>query len=90
MEALASDLLLRAEAVAGIAHSLSRQIAEMTFEGPAATELRERTTDWRRRAQKVAADLHGLAQILKGRTAAAREDIYQAQTAQRRARELGQ
>lgn len=89
MEALASDLLLRAEAVAGIAQSLSRQVDQMTFEGPAAVALREHTDDRRRRAENAAAELHDAAQILKARAAAARDEIHEAQLAQRRAEELG-
>ncbi len=89
MESLASDLMLRAEAVAGIGQTLSRQVDSMGFEGPAAAVLREHTSDRRRRAEEVAAELHGLAEILKGRAAEAREDIYQARAAQRREREQG-
>ena len=88
MESLASDLMLRAEAVAGIAQTLSRQVDEMTFEGPAASELRERTADRRRRAQRVVSDLTGLAELLKTRAAAARDEIDQTRAAQRRAEEL--
>ena len=88
MESMASDLLLRAEAVAGIAQGLSRQVDEMTFEGPAAAALREQTADRRRRAQKVVSDLTDLAELLKVRAADAREGIDQAQAALRRAQEL--
>lgn len=88
MESLASELLLRAEALAGVAQTLSRQVEEMTFEGPAAGELRERTADRRSRAQRVVSDLNGLAELLKSRAAEARDEIDHARSAQRRAREL--
>ena len=88
MESLASELLLRAETVAGTAQGLSRQVDEMTFEGPAAAALREQTADRRRRAQKVASDLTGLAELLKVRAAEARDGIDQVQAARRRVQEL--
>lgn len=88
MESLASDLLMRAEAVAGIAQGLSHQVDEMSFEGPAAVVLREQTSDRRRRAQRVASDLSRLAELLKGRAAEARDEIDQTRSAQRRAQEL--
>ncbi len=89
MEALAAELLLRAESVAGIVQSLSRQIDQMTFEGPAARELRERTEDRRRRAERVAGELQGAAHMLKRSAAAVREQIYELQLAQRRTNEEG-
>ena len=88
MEAFASDLVLRADAVAGVARSLSRQVEEMAYEGPAALQLREQTADRRRRAQKVVSDLNALAELLKVRAAEARGEIEHAQAAQRRDREL--
>ncbi len=87
MESLAAELLLRAESIAGIAQSLSRQAEQMTFEGPAATLLREQTQERRRRAERVAGDLQRAAHTLKRRAADLREQIYQAELAHRSAQE---
>lgn len=87
MEALATELLLRAESIAGIAQSLSRQTHETTFEGPAAQALREEAEERRRRAEKVASELQGTAHMLRRNAAAVQEQVYELQLAHRRAEE---
>lgn len=87
MESLAAELLLRAESIAGIAQSLSRQVHQTTFEGPAAQVLREETEQRRRRTEKVAAELQGAAHMLKRNAAAVREQVYELELARRRAEE---
>lgn len=87
METLAAELLLRADSIAGIGQSLSRQAHETRFEGPAAQVLLEETEDRRRRAEKVATELQGAAHMLKRNAAAVREQIYELQLARRRAQE---
>jgi hypothetical protein len=89
MEALASELLLRADSVAGIAQSLSRQVGQMTFEGPAADVLRDGTEERQRRAQRVAVELQEAAYMLKRNASAVREQIYEIQLAARRQQEEG-
>ncbi|MDP9066794.1 MAG: hypothetical protein M3N53_00410 [Actinomycetota bacterium] len=87
MEALAAEFLLRAESIAGIAASLSRQVDAMTFEGPAARDLRDRTHARRRQAERSAARLQEAAHMLKRSAAAAREQIHELHLAQLRAQE---
>lgn len=89
MEALATELLLRAESVAGVAQSLSRQVGQMTFEGPAADVLRDQTEERRRRAQRLAVELQETAHMLRRNASAAREQIYEIQLAARRQQEDG-
>ena len=85
MEALASELLLGAESIAGIAANVSTQVGEMTFEGPAATALRANTEERRRRVERVARELRDAAHSLRGRAADARDRIREAELAARRA-----
>lgn len=87
MEALASELLLRAESVAGIVGSIERQVREMTFEGPAAIRLRDEMTQKRRRAERAAGELQQAAHMLKRNAAVVRGELHQLQVAERRARE---
>lgn len=89
MEALASELMLRAESVAGIVSSLARRMDYMTFEGPAADQLRSAMDARRRRAERVAAELQGAAHLLRRSAATVREQIYELELAERRAREQG-
>ena len=84
MEALASELLLRAESVAGIATSLSRQVAELTFEGPAADTLRADSEERRRRAERIAGELRDTAHSLRGRAADARDRAHEVELLSRR------
>ena len=85
MEALASELLLRAESIAGIASSLSSQVGQVTFEGPAAAALRANTDERRLRADRIAGELREAANALRGRAADARDRIHEAGLAARRA-----
>lgn len=89
MEALASELLLRAESVAGIVAALEREVREMTFEGPAAARLHEEMMRKRRRAERVAVELQESAHMLKRNAAAVRGEIYQLDLAARRERGSG-
>jgi len=89
MEALASELLLRAESIAGIVGSLARQADNMTFEGPAAGQLRAAMDERRRSAERVAAELQGAGHALKRSAAAVRDQIHELQVAEARARERG-
>lgn len=87
MDALASEILRRAESIAGIARSLSAQVRDMAFEGPAAATLQANTEERRRRAERVAGELRDAANSLRGRAADARDLIHEAQLAARRAEE---
>lgn len=87
MEALASELQLRAESVVGIVETLERETHAMTFEGPAAVRLREEMITRRRSAERVAADLQETAHMLRRRAAAIRDEIYDLDLAARRSRE---
>ncbi len=89
MESLASELLLRAESVAGIVVALEREAREIVFEGPAAARLRDEMMNKRRRAERVAIDLQESAHMLRRKAAAVRNEIYQLDLAARRARERG-
>ena len=89
MEALASELLLRAEAVAGIVGSLEREARVLTFEGPAAAQLRDEMLLKRRRAERAAADLQQSAHMLRRNASAIRGEIYELELAARREREQG-
>lgn len=89
MEALASELLLRAESVAGVAGSLSRQVRGMTFEGPAADRLRDEMEERRRRAERVAAELQETAHTLRRSASAVREQIHELRLAEQRLAERG-
>ena len=89
MEALASELLLRAESVAGIVAALEREVREVrevTFEGPAAARLHEEMMRKRRRAERVAVELQESAHMLKRNAAGVRGEIYQLDLAARRER----
>lgn len=90
MEALASELLLRAESVAGIVGSLERDMRALTFEGPAAERLRDGMLQKRRRAERAATDLQESAHMLRRRAAAIRAEIYELELADRRARGEGE
>ena len=87
MEALASELQLRAESMAGIVGTLERDARAMTFEGPAALRLHDEMMSRRRRAERVAADLQDTAHTLRRRAAAIRGEIYELDLAARRSRE---
>lgn len=89
MEALASELLLRAESIAGIADSLSRRVRAMTFEGPAADRLRDEMEERRRSAERVAAELQETAHMLRRSASAVRDQIHELQLAEQRMRERG-
>ena len=89
MEVLASELLLRAESIAGVAASLSRQVRSMTFEGPAADRLRDEMEERRRRAERVATELQETAYTLRRSASAVREQIHELQLAEQRLRERG-
>lgn len=84
MDALASELLLRAESIAGIGDSLARRVHAMTFEGPAAERLREEVQERRRRTARVAAELQETAHMLRRSASAVREQIRELQLARRR------
>lgn len=87
MEALASELLLRAESIAGIVGSLEREARAMVFEGPAATQLRDEMVVKRRRAERAAAELQQSAHLLRRNAASVRGEIYELELAARRARD---
>lgn len=87
MEALASELLLRAESLAGIVGSLEREARAMTFEGPAAARFHDEMVAKRRRAERAAAELQQSAHLLRRNAAAVRGDIYEAELAARHARD---
>lgn len=87
MEALASELRLRAESVAGVVGALERDARAMTFEGPAAIALRDEMVATRRRAERAAADLQETAHMLRRRAAAIRGEIYELDLAARRSSE---
>ena len=89
MDALASELLLRAESVAGIAESLARRVQTMTFEGPAAERLREGMEQRRRRADRVATELQETAYTLRRSASTVRGQIYEQQLLEKRSRERG-
>lgn len=88
MESLASELTLRAESIAGIAISLSRQVEHMTFVGPAADQLRSDMDARRRRAERVAGDLKGAAHSLRKSAATVREQLYELRLAEARRKDL--
>lgn len=89
METLASELVLRAESIAGISESLRRGVSAMTFEGPAADRLREDMEERRRRADRVATELQETAHTLRRSASALRDQIYEQQLVEKRLRERG-
>lgn len=89
MDALASELLLRAESIGGIAESLSRRVRDMTFEGPAARRLRDEMEARRREAEKVAVELQETAYTLRRSASAVRDQVHELQLAEQRMTERG-
>lgn len=89
MDALASELLLRAESVAGVLHSLDRQLDSTTFEGPAAMRLREEMLRRRRRGERTARELEDAAYLLKRHAVGIRDEIAELQLAARREEDPG-
>lgn len=87
MEALASELLLRADSVAGIVSSVERHARDIAFEGPAAVRLRDELMHQRRRAERSAAELQEAAHTLKRSAAAIRSEMHELDIAERRARD---
>lgn len=87
MEALAGRYLLRAESIAGVARSLSRQVQSMEFEGPAADALRNHMEERYRRASRAATELQEAAHLLKRSAATLREQMYELELDRARSRE---
>ena len=84
MESLASELMLRAESIAGIATSLARQVEQMTFVGPAADQLRSDMDTRRKRAERVAGELQGAAHSLRKSASTVREQLHELRVAEDR------
>jgi muramoyltetrapeptide carboxypeptidase LdcA involved in peptidoglycan recycling len=75
MESLAAKLLLQADSVTAVLESLTRHVEVMTFEGPAASRLRDATEERRRNALRIAGTLEETAIRLKRSAAHLREQI---------------
>lgn len=89
MEALAAELLLRAETIGGAAQSLARRVEAMSFEGPAAAGLRQKMTDRTRRAERVALQLQERAVALRRAAGRAHDEILELRRLQIRSAEEG-
>lgn len=86
MEALASELLLRAESIATVVGSLEKEARALAFEGPAAVHLRGEMAQKRRRAERAASQLQQSAHLLRRSAAGVREEIHELDLAMRRER----
>jgi hypothetical protein len=75
MEALAAELLRRADSITGAAESLSNQADGATFEGPAARRLRDATKERRATAGRMAEALEETALLLKRSALDCREQL---------------
>lgn len=89
MEALASELQLRAQSIAGVLESLDRQVEAMTFLGPAGDRLRAEMQERRKEAERVATDLLGAAHALRRGAVSVREQVHELQIARLRAEREG-
>ncbi len=89
MEVLASELLLRAETIGAAAQSLARRVDAMSFEGPAAAELRQKMTERTRRAERVAVQLQERAVALRRAAGRAHDEIAELRRLQARRAEEG-
>lgn len=81
MRTLAAELTLRAESIAEVARSLARRVDAMTFEGPAAVQLRDEMNDRRRRADRAALELQEASLALRRGAAQVEDRIDEARAA---------
>lgn len=83
MRRLAAEFSTRAEAIAVVADSLTSRVDAMTFEGPAATQLRAATRERENRARRASLRLEDASVTLR-RAAGQLEDQMDEESAARR------
>lgn len=84
MRKLAAEVSLRAESVIEVTDSLAKGVAAMTFEGPAANQLRDGMRERDRRARIAAAQLQEAAISLRRAAGAAEDQRAEEEAALRR------